>query len=735
MTARKCLVFSFADIEVREGEFCIVRNGEAVAVEPKAFRVLLFLLRNPHKVITKEELLDAVWSDTAVSENSLTRGIALLRRMLGDDTHEPRYIATVPTIGYRFLCDVKVAEDGFAELNPPDSIPALEHHAQAEKQETGKPATSERRWRTKVIFAGVGLGLFLLAGFLVHRMIAIRNVSGNAAHHAVKATSSLHTVPLTTVAGNVWDPAFSPDGKQIAFMWDGENPVRGDLYVQLVGAEKPLRLTHTQSGYLCCADWSPDGQVIAFGRCTDGVGGVYVVPALGGPERKLTDVVCPFGDPGQPKWTADGKSLVLADSCVGGGPRGVVRFSLATGEKRCLTAPPPYADPGDDSPILSPDQDTVAFIRTSTLEFGEIYTISPSGRNLQQLTHDGHCISSHLMWSPNGRYIVFHSCPSGIGRPWRVPAAGGAIEPETVYPSVGALTSDGQRLAYVEYSGLPPATWRAELATPGGKVLSLTRTVVSSGGNGSAQFSPDERQIVFQSARSGVCHIWKSNADGTDPQRLTSLDKGWAGTPRWSPDGKWIAFDLRRGKHTEITMVDSEGRNQHSVVTGNYENSVPSWSRDGKSIYFASNRTGEWQVWKRDLSSGEETRMTRHGGFAAFESYDGRTLYYSRFEGGGIWSMPVGGGAEERITDALHRGYWGHFAVTEAGIYLLDVDAAPRPTIMYYSFQTRRLMPVLQLEEHPATWTASLSASRDGKALLFAQGVPESSILMTENFQ
>jgi hypothetical protein len=127
--------------------------------------------------------------------------------------------------------------------------------------------------------------------------------------------------------------------------------------------------------------------------------------------------------------------------------------------------------------------------------------------------------------------------------------------------------------------------------------------------------------------------------------------------------------------------------------------------------------------------------MTRHGGFAAFESYDGRTLYYSRFEGGGIWSMPVGGGAEERITDALHRGYWGHFAVTEAGIYLLDVDAAPRPTIMYYSFQTRRLMPVLQLEEHPATWTASLSASRDGKALLFAQGVPESSILMTENFQ
>src|ERR1700683_5600124 len=117
MTERKCLVFSFADVQVREREFSIVRNGEVLPVEPKAFRVLLFVLRNPQKLITKEELLDAVWGDTAVSENSLTRSIALLRRLLDDGTREPRYIATVPTVGYRFLCDVVAAEEdvnGFA---------------------------------------------------------------------------------------------------------------------------------------------------------------------------------------------------------------------------------------------------------------------------------------------------------------------------------------------------------------------------------------------------------------------------------------------------------------------------------------------------------------------------------------------------------------------------------------------------------------------------------------------
>jgi Tol biopolymer transport system component len=93
------------------------------------------------------------------------------------------------------------------------------------------------------------------------------------------------------------------------------------------------------------------------------------------------------------------------------------------------------------------------------------------------------------------------------------------------------------------------------------------------------------------------------------------------------------------------------------VTSGNYENLVPGWSRDGTAVYFASNRTGSLQVWRRELATGRETQVTHHGGFAAFESYGAKTLYYSRFEGGGIWSIPAGGGEERRVTDALHKGY------------------------------------------------------------------------------
>jgi Tol biopolymer transport system component len=317
-----------------------------------------------------------------------------------------------------------------------------------------------------------------------------------------------------------------------------------------------------------------------------------------------------------------------------------VLFSLATGEKRCLTVPPACADSGDAALALSPDHETIAFFRTITLAFDEIYTIDLSGKNLKQLTHDGHAISRPLMWTPDAKYIVFNSGRSGIGRPWRVPATGGDIESEPVYPAVGTLTPDGQRLAYVQSAGLPMATWRADLADPAGKILSLKELVVSSSDNDSTQLSPDERQIVFRSGRTGSGDIWKSNADGSDPQRLTSFDKGWAGTPRWSSDGKWIVFDFRKGQHSQITMIDAEGRNLHDVVSGDYENVVPSWSRDGKSIYFASNRTGEWQIWKRELATGKETQVTRNGGIAAFESHDAKTLYYSKFEGGGYGACP-----------------------------------------------------------------------------------------------
>ena len=121
----KSFVYRFSDVEVREREFSLLKAGKVLAVEPKAFRVLLLLLRNPQRLISKEELLNSVWGDTAVTEGSLTRCIWLLRRLLGDDVNQPHFIETVATVGYRLVCKVEVSEDASRDLQASDKANRL----------------------------------------------------------------------------------------------------------------------------------------------------------------------------------------------------------------------------------------------------------------------------------------------------------------------------------------------------------------------------------------------------------------------------------------------------------------------------------------------------------------------------------------------------------------------------------------------------------------------------------
>jgi Tol biopolymer transport system component len=550
----------------------------------------------------------------------------------------------------------------------------------------------------------------------------------------------MQIVPFTNLSGTVWDPAFSPDAKQVAFFWNGGNPGKGDLYVQLIGGEAPLRLTHTNSGSGNSPAWSSDGTEIAFGRCDDNGGGVYVVPALGGPERKVAEVACPYGMAGHPQWTSDGKSMVFQDHCTPGGALSIVVFSMETGKKRCLTNPPFGQEQGDFIASLSPDQQTVAFLRWPTAGVDDIFTVPLAGGEPHRLTTDNKAIGS-IMWSADGSSISFTSNRGGLMRNWRVSMPDGAIEPETVYPGIGSLSRDGSKLAFVE----PPDTWigsseiwRADLLGAGGTVSGVRRLQSAGSSDVAPQISPDEREIAFESSRSGSVEIWKCNADGSNPLKLTSLG-GYAGTPRWSPDGKWIAFDFRPSAHSQIFLLDEQGRNLHMISSGKgeYENVVPSWSRDQKSIYFASNRTGSYQIWRYDLATGRETRLTDNGGFAAFESYDGTTLYFSKFQKVGIWRVSLAGGAEERILNVPHVSHWGDFAVTEAGIYVIDSDAEPGPAILYYSFATRRLVHTLSFNEGfaPISLTSNLGASRDGRTVFFAQGTSKSSIVIADNLR
>src|SRR4030095_16604153 len=107
MTLRNSSAFLFDDIRVEPATFRAFKGGQEIQREQKALRLLIFLIENRGRLIEKEEILNAIWSGTFVTENALTREIGKLRKLLGDDPKAPKYIQTVHTRGYRFIAELK----------------------------------------------------------------------------------------------------------------------------------------------------------------------------------------------------------------------------------------------------------------------------------------------------------------------------------------------------------------------------------------------------------------------------------------------------------------------------------------------------------------------------------------------------------------------------------------------------------------------------------------------------
>ena len=128
--------------------------------------------------------------------------------------------------------------------------------------------------------------------------------------------------------------------------------------------------------------------------------------------------------------------------------------------------------------------------------------------------------------------------------------------------------------------------------------------------------------------------------------RSASLDPGWRADHLWSPDGGRIVFDSNIEGQFELYTISADGGKPRRMTTSRADEALASWSHDGKSIYFGSDRSGEWQVWKMPAEGGNATQITQHGGAVAFESPDGRVVYYSkgRLETS-LWMVPVGGGS------------------------------------------------------------------------------------------
>jgi eukaryotic-like serine/threonine-protein kinase len=610
---------------------------------------------------------------------------------------------------YQHMADVKVA---LGELQ--------------EESESGTLAgpASARASRRPLVW--VGVGLVILSIFI-----------GTWLFRGAKRTppAAVDVVPLTSYAGFENSPSFSPDGNQVVFSWNGENQDNFDIYVKLIDSPTQLRLT-TDPAPDVSPVLSPDGRSIGFVRASKERSFFMIIPALGGPERTVGEISLPYRGAESTSrafdWFPGGKWIVTV---------GLMLMSTESGDTRSLTSPP-MKSPPDFSPAVSPDGRAVAFARASSFGISEIYVLDltedlkPSGppRRLTSMKRS----SDGPVWTSNGRDIIFTSevFASKMSL-WRVSASAGT-EPEQLQFTSGqdsfwpAISRSGNRMAYTKFA-FDSNIWRLSLSGTGAATGPATRLIASTALDSSPQYSPDGKRIAFESSRSGVHGIWVSNADGSNPVELFSRSKNSCGTPRWSPDGQRIAFDCVGEAQAGINVIRATGGKPTRATADSVDDVAPSWSRDGKWVYFtSSHRTGRSELWKAPANGGQSVQVTRNAGGPAFESPDGQTVYYQKGDfSGSLWKMRTNGGEESPVLPSVASRA---FSIVNDGIYFISMpEAGQNASLQFLSFATQKVKTIAPLLR---PLDEGLAVSPDGRFILFSQSDEAGSDLMlVENFR
>jgi Tol biopolymer transport system component/DNA-binding winged helix-turn-helix (wHTH) protein len=692
-----------------------------IPLAPKSFDLLMLLVEGRGRALERDELIRELWPDTVVEEANLTFQVSTLRKALGEDG--PKWIETVPKHGYRFTAPVREAPEPSSTVAVAPAAPPAEPIAAVE--------TRSSAWRTSLIVATV-LAVVVLLG-------ALGWLRRDAATEAPSAPPDSVAAPLTTYQGWEGYPALSPDGSQLAFSSDGPGKDNIDIYLKLVGPGEPHRLTTDPASDLSPA-WSPDGRRIAFLRLLgpEGRSAIYLMPALGGDERRLgeIDLTSFRSAPGALlAWTPDGRYLAAAGRFAPDAPSEVWLISPDTGERRRLTTAG-SGQIGDFGLAFSPDGRFLALLRFATRSVGDVHLLPLDGDYtargpLVRLTHENQLVGGPA-WNSRANRIFFSTGGALSYRTLRMLTIDPQRPEQRVEPVLLAageqattLAAARDRLVYARQQR-DTNIWRLPLSSSGSSAAEgLSPLIGSTFDEYNPDFSADGKRITFTSTRSGTEEIWVSNVDGSAATQMTSVGGPNTSNSRWSPDGRAILFNSRRSGSSDLYLLDVATRSMRRLTEDPTDEYEPRWSRDGNWMYFVSTRTGRAEVWKLPSSGGTAVQVTRQGGAAAFESVDGRWLYFAKETRPiAIWRVPVEGGEDTKILDGLSDYF--NFAVTSKGIYLLALRGSA-PSIEFFDLATHKTT-VLHVLERPFWFGFALSP--DDRSILFSQVDSRGSDLM-----
>lgn len=696
-------VYLFDHFQLDPAQKILLRDGQRVPLDLKTFLILLALVEAEGQVISRNELMAKVWPDTFVEESNLTKNISRLRKSLGNgsesESESVEFIETIPKIGYRFCAEVTTAQSHNDFVKPAQVV---------------KPV--RRRWLWAALAGAVVIGA-TVAGWKWRRSQTTQ-----------PAVDEFAPVRLTHHIARDMHPAYSPDGKKVAFTSNRDglpaiyvmNPngsdarkLSGDsldchLPVWLADGTKILftarDATGKADGYEVNADGSglaklpnhliqrsPDGKKALFVK--ELVPGskasheIFVANADGSNEVRLTNNHSLDADP---FWSPDGQRIAFTcfpDRFVEGEPANAEICAMDADGKNWvrLTDNPDR----DQAPIWSPDGTRIAFHSSRNCKGSEaIYVMNADGSNVMQLTECQN-FDGPAGWSPDSKRLVYASDRDGNSEIYSINADPTRQTNLTHHPaedSEPAWSHDGKQIAFI--SNRDGKSSLFVMDADGGNQRKLVNNIVSP-----PSWSPDGRRIVFTADWAGNQDIYVVNADGRGIAQLTRTS-AIEYLPTWSPDGAKILFAYDVNDTKQLFVMNADGSGVTRISNSLEHEWQHDWSPDGKQIVFTRSRNhgAQRDIWMMTADGGNPHLIAASPGTdeflcPRFSPDGGRIAFHRRVAStvqSDVWVMNADGSGQRRLThlgggvpawspDGKKIAFYSGRRVGNSEIYVMDV--------------------------------------------------------------
>jgi len=598
----------------------ILYDKKNIQVEPRLVDVLHFLYRNREQVVERETLHSEVWHGQVTSDNAVSRSISQLRKLLALSEDPQPTIETIPKVGYRLV----IPENDELKINPHDF-------------EEPKSKKVDRK-KDKVDFTfGKVILFFVLTGIIFISYIF-------ETFFRTPDEVNFNQSTLTHSSGVEKLARFSPDGKSVAYVKvEQEN---GEEFIYIVDpiTQRTSRLTQ-QAKFILNLAWSPDSNKIIYSHWDNIHERQCKISLLSlddeQPIKNEQILSCSDRSLVYLAWEQSGEKIFFNERKSFDRPYSIYSYSLVSKRKNQLTLPEQKGNFRGDYFVVGNSVGTriavARYLGTDKLRLmiydaqnEELLASNLISKKISSITWFG---SEDKLLSVIDKQLYLYEPSNNSFQPYYF-----------IGKNSSSINTDAnaKRIVFTE-SNIDINLQSFDLST-GDKLTNITTTTSN---ELMPSFANLSNSIAYLSNQSGKFQIWVK--DGRREHKKISDSPVSIGlTPlKWSPDDRFILFQHK----DEIFTLNVATQTIQRIIDINHKPSVANWSVDGSSIFYSTEKSGEWQIWQYDLAKDKHRQITREGGYSANQHTNG-DLYVSRIHQSGLWKLPFDDNSETNFSSA-----------------------------------------------------------------------------------